>query len=63
MEILIFAFVAGLRLYRSEEKFVPETYPLQPLDVQTLKQVYKTRDDSSSRSSDQRRSYAVQALS
>jgi hypothetical protein len=63
MEILIFAFVAGLRLYRSKEKFVPEPYQFQPIDVQTLKQVYNTRVDSSSRLSDRRRSYAVQALS
>jgi hypothetical protein len=63
MEILIFAFVAGLSLYRSKEKFVPETYPLQTLDLQTLKQVYKTKDDSSNRLSDRRRSYPVQALS
>jgi hypothetical protein len=63
MEILIFAFVAGLSLYRSKEKFVPEPDQFQPIDVQTLKQVYNTRADSSSRSSDRRRSYAVQALS
>jgi hypothetical protein len=63
MEILIFAFVAGLKLYRSKEKFVPETYPFQPLDVQALKQVYNNRVDSSSRLSDRRKSYAVQALS
>jgi hypothetical protein len=63
MEILVFAISAGFRHYKTKEKFVPETYPLQPLDVQTLKQVYKNRVDSSSRLSDRRRSYAVQALS
>jgi hypothetical protein len=63
MEILVFAFVAGFRLYRSKEKFVPEPYPFQPFDLQTLKQVYNARVDSSSRSSDRPESYAVQALS
>jgi len=63
MEILVFAFVAGFRLYRSKEKFVPEPYPFQAFDVQTLKQVYNARVDSSSRSPDRRESYAVQALS
>jgi len=63
MEILVFAFVARFRQYGSKEKFVPEPYPFQPFDVQTLKQVYNTRVDSSSRWSDRRKSYAVQALS
>jgi hypothetical protein len=63
MEILIYAISAGFRFYRSKEKFVPEAYPLQPFDLQTLKQVYNTRVDSSSRSSDRQQSYAVQALS
>jgi hypothetical protein len=63
MEILVFALSAVFRLYRPKEKFVPEQYPFQPFDVQTLKQVYNTRVDSSSRSSDRRESYAVQALS
>jgi hypothetical protein len=63
MEILVFAFIAGFRFYRPKEKFVPEPYPFQPFDVQTLKQVYNTRVDSSSRSSEQRESYSVQALS
>lgn len=63
MEILVFAFIAGFRFYRSKEKFVPEPYPFQPFDIQTLKQVYKTRVDSSNRSSDRQESYAVQALS
>jgi hypothetical protein len=63
MEILIFAISAGFRHYKSEEKIVPEAYPLQPFDVQTLKQVYNTRVDSSSRTSDRRESYAIQALS
>jgi hypothetical protein len=63
MEILVFAFIAGFKFYRRKEKFAPEPYPFQPFDVQTLKQVYNTRVDSSSRSSDRRESYAVQALS
>jgi hypothetical protein len=63
MEILVFAFVAGFELYRAKEKFVPEEYPLQPFDVQTLKQVYNARAGSSNRSSDRRESYAVRALS
>ena len=63
MEILVFAFIAVFKHYRSKEKFVPEPYPFQSFDVQTLRQVYHTRVDSSSRSSDRRESYAVQALS
>jgi hypothetical protein len=63
MEILVFAFVAGFKLYRAKEKFVPEPYPFQRLDVQTLKQVYNARVESSSSRSDRQRSYAVQAVS
>jgi hypothetical protein len=63
MEILVFAFIARFRHYGPKEKFVPEPYQFQPFDVQTLKQVYNARVDSSSRLSDRRRSYAVQALS
>jgi hypothetical protein len=63
MEILVFAFSAGFRFYRPKEKFVPESYPFQPFDLQALKQVYNTKDESSSQSSDRRESYAVQALS
>jgi len=63
MEILIFAFAAGFKAYRPAEKFVPEPYPFQPLDVRALKQVYNARVDSSRRSSDRQKSYAVQALS
>lgn len=63
MEILIFAFVAGFKFYRPEERLVPEPYPFQPLDVQALKQVYNARIDSSSGSSGWQESYAVQAVS
>jgi hypothetical protein len=63
MEILVFALVAGFKIYKPKEKFVPEQYPFQPLDVQTLKQVYNARFDSSNRSFARSKSYAVQALS
>lgn len=63
MEILVFAIVAVHKLYRPEEKMVPETQTFQPLDIQALKQVYNTRIQSSSRWSDRRKPYAVQALS
>ena len=63
MEVLIFAFVAMMKLYRPKEKLVPEPHQFQPFDVQTLKQVYGARVESSSRSADRRESYAVQALS
>jgi hypothetical protein len=63
MEVLIFAFVAMMKLYRPKEKLAPEPHQFQPFDVQTLKQVYGTRVGSSSRSSDRRESYAVQAMS
>jgi hypothetical protein len=63
MEILVFAFVAGFNLYRAKEKFVPEPYPFQRFDVQTLKQVYNARVESSNSPSDRQRSYAVQAVS
>ncbi len=63
MEILVFALVAGFKIYKPKEKFVPEQYPFQPLDVQTLKQVYSGRFDSSKRSVTRPKSYAVRALS
>jgi hypothetical protein len=63
MEILVFALVAGFKIYRPKEKFVPEPYRFQPLDVQTLKQVYTGRFDSSNRSLARPKSYAVQAAS
>jgi hypothetical protein len=63
MEILVFALVSGFKLYRPQEKFVPEPDPFQRFDVQMLKHVYNLRADSSSRSSDRRKSYVVQAAS
>jgi hypothetical protein len=63
MEILIFAFIAMMKLYRPKEKLVPEPHQFQPFDVQTLKQVYGARVGSSRRSSGRRESYAVQAMS
>jgi hypothetical protein len=63
MEILVFALVAGFMIYQPKKKFVPEPYPFQPLDVQTLKHVYNARSDSSNRSFGRPKSYAAQAVS
>ena len=63
MEILIFALVAGFMIYQPKKKFVPEPYPFQPLDVQTLKHVYNARSDSSNRSFGRPKSYAAQPVS
>jgi hypothetical protein len=63
MEVLIFAFIATTKFHRPKEKLVPEPDQFQPFDVQTLKHVYGARVGSSSRSSDRRKSYAVQAMS
>ena len=61
MEILVFALVAMTKLYRREEKFVREPHTFQPLDVQALRHVYKTREKSSERPFDQPESYVVPA--
>ena len=63
MEILIFAFLAGFKIYQPKKKVVLEPYPFQPLDVEALKQVYNPRSDSSNRSIGRPESYAVQAVS
>ena len=63
MEILIFALVAGFKIYQPKKKFVPEPYPFQSLDLQTLKHVYNARSDSSNRSTGRPEPYAVQAVS
>lgn len=63
MEVLIFAFVAMMKLYGPKEKIVTEPYEFQSFDLQTLKQVYSARVESSRRSSDRRKSYAVEAMS
>jgi hypothetical protein len=63
MEILIFAIVAGIKIYQPKKKFVPEPYPFQPLDIQTLKHVYNARSDSSNRSFGRPKSYAAQPAS
>jgi len=63
MEVLVFAIIAILKLYRPKEKFVPEPHEFQPFDVQTLKQVYSAKGGSSHRSTDRQESYAIQAVS
>ena len=63
MEILIFAFIAGFKIYQPKKKLVPEPYLFQPLDVEALKQVYNARSDSSNRPLGRPESYAVQAVS
>jgi hypothetical protein len=60
MEILVFAIVAIIKLYRHEEKFVRESHKFQPLDVQALRHVY-SEEKSSERPFDQPESYVVQA--
>jgi hypothetical protein len=63
MEILVFALIAMTKLYKRKEKIVPEPHQFQPFDVQTLKQVYNARVQSSSRSSGRQESYVIQAAS
>ncbi len=62
MEVLVFAMIAIIKLYRPEEKFVPELHEFQPFDVQMLKHVYNAKGGSSHRSSDRQKSYAIQAV-
>jgi len=63
MEALIFGLVAIMKLFRHEEKMVPEPAEFRPFDIQTLKLVYNGRVDSSNRPSGRHQSYAAQALS
>jgi hypothetical protein len=63
METLIFALVAFLKLFRREEKMVPEPLQFRPFDIQALKHVYNGRVESSNRTSARHESYAAQALS
>jgi hypothetical protein len=63
MEALIFGLVAMMKLFRHEEKMVPEPLQFRPFDIQALKLVYNGRVDSSNRPSARDRSYAAQALS
>jgi hypothetical protein len=63
MEALIFGLVAIMKLFRHEEKMVPEPADFRPFDIQTLKHVYNGRVDSSNRASGRHQSYAAQALS
>jgi hypothetical protein len=63
MEALVFALVAIIKLFRPDEKIVPEPTQFRPFDIQALKHVYKGRVDSSNRPSARHESYAAQALS
>ena len=63
MEALVFGIVAIMKLFRHEEKMAPEPLQFRPFDIQTLKQVYNGRVDSSNRPSARHQSYAAQALS
>ncbi len=62
MEALIFGLVAIMKLFRKEEKMVPEPLQFRSLDVQALKHVYNGRV-SSNRPSARHKSYAAQAMS
>jgi hypothetical protein len=63
MEALIFALVAMMKLFRHEEKMVPEPLQFRPFDIQALEHVYNGRVDSSNRPSGRHQSYAAQAVS
>jgi hypothetical protein len=63
MEALIFALVAFIKLFRTEEKMVPEPLQFRPFDIQALKHVYNGRVASSNRPSARHKSYATQAMS
>jgi hypothetical protein len=63
MEALIFALVAFIKLFRPDEKKVPEPLQFRPFDVQALKHVYNGRVEPSDRPSARPESYAAQALS
>jgi hypothetical protein len=63
MEALIFGLVAMMKLFRHEEKMVPEPPQFRPFDIQALKHVYNGRVESSNRQSARHESYAAQALS
>jgi len=63
MEALIFGVVAIMKLFRREEKMIPEPLQFRPFDIHALKHVYNGRVDSSDRPSGRHQSYAAQALS
>jgi hypothetical protein len=63
MEALVFGIVAIMKLFRHEEKMVPEPLQFRSFDIQALKQVYNGRVDSLNRPSARHQSYAAQALS
>lgn len=63
MEALVFALVAIMKLFRTEEKMVPEPLQFRPFDIQALNHVYNGRVESSNRPSARHESYAAQALS
>ena len=62
MEIMTFALIAVLRLYRPEEKVIPEPREFQPFDVPTLQQVFSTKVEPDL-APDRRKSYRVQPAS
>ena len=63
MEALVFALMAVRDAYRRQEPMVPEPRKFQPFDLQALRQVYRAKDESPSRPSDQQESYVAQAVS
>jgi hypothetical protein len=63
MEALIFGILAIMKLFKPEEKMVPEPLQFRPFDIQALKHVYNGRVESSNRPSARHESYAAQALS
>jgi len=67
MEPLVFGLIAISTLHKStlhkiQEQIVPEPAELRPVDLRTLKQVYRARDNSPSRPSDWKRSESVHPI-
>jgi hypothetical protein len=62
MEALIFAFIALRNLYGHDEPVVAETQPFKPLDLQSLRYVYRSKESSTNQSADRNDSHLTHAV-
>ncbi len=63
MESLIFAVIAVQDLYKRNKVVVAETQTLEPLDLLSLRHVYRAALRSAKRSADRNDSHLAQAVS
>jgi len=63
MESLIFAVIAIENLYKRDKAVIAETQTLQPLDLLSLRHVYRAAQRSAKRSTDRNDSHLAQAVS